>query len=80
MARCLAPQRTARREKGAALRWYVRVVKLVPEGQTSDQIAEILSISRKTVDRHRANILDKLGMRNRVDVTRYASRRGLVAP
>jgi DNA-binding NarL/FixJ family response regulator len=58
----------------------LEVVKLVAEGHTSDEIAELLSISRKTVDRHRANILDKLGMRDRVDVTRYAIRRGLVVP
>jgi DNA-binding NarL/FixJ family response regulator len=58
----------------------LEVVKLVAEGRTSDEIAKLLSISRKTVDRHRANILDKLGMRDRVDVTRYAIRRGLVAP
>jgi DNA-binding NarL/FixJ family response regulator len=58
----------------------LQVVKLIAEGRTSDEIAELLSISRKTVDRHRANILDKLGMRDRVDVTRYAIRRGLVAP
>lgn len=56
------------------------MLKLVAEGQTSDEIAALLSISRKTVDRHRANILDKLGMRDRVDVTRYAIRRGLVVP
>jgi DNA-binding NarL/FixJ family response regulator len=58
----------------------LEVVKLVAEGHTSDEIAELLSISRKTVDRHRANILEKLGMRDRVDVTRYAIRRGLVVP
>jgi DNA-binding NarL/FixJ family response regulator len=58
----------------------LEVVKLVAEGHTSDEIAGLLSISRKTVDRHRANILDKLGMRDRVDVTRYAIRRGLVVP
>ena len=58
----------------------LEVVKLVAEGHTSDEIARLLSISRKTVDRHRANILDKLGMRDRVDVTRYAIRRGLVEP
>ncbi len=56
------------------------MVKLVAEGRTSDEIAELLVISRKTVDRHRANILEKLGMRDRVDVTRYAIRRGLVVP
>jgi DNA-binding NarL/FixJ family response regulator len=58
----------------------LEVLKLVAEGQTSDEIAALLSISRKTVDRHRANILDKLGMRDRVDLTRYAIRRGLVVP
>ncbi len=58
----------------------LEVVKLVAEGHTSEEIAELLVISRKTVDRHRANILDKLGMRDRVDLTRYAIRRGLVAP
>jgi DNA-binding NarL/FixJ family response regulator len=44
---------------------------------TSEEIAEQLFIS-KTVDRHRANVLEKLGMRNRVELTRYAIRRGLV--
>jgi DNA-binding NarL/FixJ family response regulator len=58
----------------------LEVVKLIAEGHTSDEIAEMLFISRKTVDRHRANILEKLGMRNRVDLTRYAIRRGLVEP
>jgi DNA-binding NarL/FixJ family response regulator len=56
------------------------VVKLIAEGHTSDEIAEALTISKKTVDRHRANVLDKLGMRNRVELTRYAIRRGLVEP
>jgi DNA-binding NarL/FixJ family response regulator len=56
------------------------VVKLIAEGHTSDEIAQTLVISRKTVERHRANILEKLGMRNRVELTRYAIRRGLVEP
>ena len=58
----------------------LEVVKLVAEGHTSDEIAAMLFISRKTVDRHRANILEKLGMRDRVDLTRYAIRRGLITP
>jgi DNA-binding NarL/FixJ family response regulator len=58
----------------------LEVVKLIAEGHTSDEIAELLVISRKTVDRHRSNVLEKLGMRNRVDLTRYAIRRGLVEP
>jgi DNA-binding NarL/FixJ family response regulator len=56
------------------------IVKLIAEGHTSDEIAETLVISSKTVDRHRANVLEKLGMRNRVELTRYAIRRGLVEP
>jgi DNA-binding NarL/FixJ family response regulator len=56
------------------------VIKLIAEGLTSEEIAEALIISPKTVERHRANILEKLGMRNRVELTRYAIRRGLVEP
>jgi DNA-binding NarL/FixJ family response regulator len=56
------------------------VIKLIAEGHTSDEIAEMLVISKKTVERHRANILEKLAMRNRVELTRYAIRRGLVDP
>ena len=56
------------------------MVKLIAEGYTSRGIAEELGISEKTVDRHRSNVLDKLGMRDRVDLTRYAIRRGLVEP
>ncbi|MDO8210768.1 response regulator transcription factor [Conexibacter sp. CPCC 206217] len=56
------------------------IVKLIAEGNTSREIAALLVISEKTVDRHRANILEKLGMRDRVDLTRYAIRRGLVEP
>ena len=58
----------------------LEVLKLVAEGHTSDEIADMLVISRKTVDRHRANMLEKLGMRDRVELTRYAIRRGLIAP
>lgn len=56
------------------------VLKLIAEAYTSREIAEALVISPKTVERHRANILDKLGMRDRVELTRYAIRRGLVEP
>jgi DNA-binding NarL/FixJ family response regulator len=56
------------------------IVKLIAEGHSSREIAELLVISDKTVERHRANVLEKLGMRDRVDLTRYAIRRGLVEP
>ncbi len=58
----------------------LQVLKLIAEAHTSDRIAEELSISRRTVDRHRENILAKLGMRDRVELTRYAIRRGLIDP
>jgi DNA-binding NarL/FixJ family response regulator len=57
-----------------------QVLKLIAEAHPSKTIAQMLSISVKTVERHRANILEKLGMRDRVELTRYAIRRGLVEP
>jgi DNA-binding NarL/FixJ family response regulator len=58
----------------------LEVLKLIAEANTSKDIADKLFISIKTVDRHRQNILDKLGMRDRVELTRYAIRRGLIQP
>jgi len=58
----------------------LEVVKLIAEGYTSRAIGEELVISEKTVERHRSNILEKLGMRDRVELTRYAIRRGLIEP
>jgi DNA-binding NarL/FixJ family response regulator len=56
----------------------LEVLKLIAEAHTSKDIAQALFISIKTVERHRQNILDKLGMRDRVELTRYAIRRGLI--
>jgi DNA-binding NarL/FixJ family response regulator len=58
----------------------LEVLKLIAEGHTSKEIAAMLVISIKTGDRHRTNMLEKLGMRDRVELTRYAIRRGLVEP
>ena len=58
----------------------LEVLKLIAEAHTSKDIAQALFISVKTVERHRQNILDKLGMRDRVELTRYAIRRGLIQP
>jgi DNA-binding NarL/FixJ family response regulator len=58
----------------------LQVLKLIAEAYTSKQIAHELVISVKTVERHRQNILDKLGMSDRVELTRYALRRGLIQP
>jgi DNA-binding NarL/FixJ family response regulator len=56
------------------------VVKLVAEAHPTTRIAELLSISPRTVERHRENVLAKLGMRDRVELTRWAIRHGLVEP
>ncbi|MET4648251.1 response regulator [Streptomyces sp. NPDC058232] len=56
------------------------ILKLVAEGHTSQEIADILVISVKTVERHRANLLEKLGMKDRLELTRYAIRVGLIEP
>jgi DNA-binding NarL/FixJ family response regulator len=58
----------------------LEVLKLIAEGHSSKEIATMLVLSIKTVESHRANILNKLGMRDRVDLTRYAIRRGLIEP
>ena len=56
------------------------VVKLVAEAHTTEQIAALLQISPRTVERHRENVLAKLGMRDRVELTRWAIKHGLVEP
>jgi DNA-binding NarL/FixJ family response regulator len=58
----------------------LQVVKLIAEAHTSEQIARVLTISPRTVERHRENVMRKLGMRDRVELTRYAMRRGLIEP
>ena len=57
-----------------------QILKLIAEGHTSEEIGELLGISEKTVERRRANVLEKLGMRDRLDLTRYAIRRGPIEP
>jgi DNA-binding NarL/FixJ family response regulator len=58
----------------------LEVVKLIAEAFTNRQIAATLKLSEKTVESHRANVLSKLEMRDRVELVRYAIRRGLVEP
>ena len=54
------------------------VLQLVAEGRRSKEIGDVLSISPATVETHRTHILQKLGLRNTVEVVRYATRRGII--
>ncbi len=54
------------------------ILQLVAEGRTNREIADRLFISVKTVLRHRTNIMEKLGFRNRTDLIKYAMSKGLI--
>ncbi|GEB14853.1 response regulator [Pimelobacter simplex] len=56
------------------------VLKVIAEGRSSREIAGLLSISVKTVEKHRSSILARLGMNDRTQLTRYAIRAGLIEP
>lgn len=57
----------------------IEVLTLIAEGYTNQRIADRLFISVKTVQAHRANIMDKLDLHDRVDLTKYAIRKGLIS-
>ena len=67
-------------EEGPLTPRETEILKLIAEAHTTRDIAEMLVISEKTVERHRTHILAKLGMRDRVELVRYAIRQGLVQP
>jgi DNA-binding NarL/FixJ family response regulator len=56
----------------------LQIVELIADSQTSAQMAKALGISAKTVERHRENVMAKLGVHDRVQLTRYAIRHGLI--
>jgi two-component system response regulator NreC len=56
----------------------VEVLRLIAQGHTNRQIADLLHIGVRTVESHRANLMDKLGLRSRVELVRYASKHGLL--
>lgn len=49
-----------------------QILKLIGEGKTSKQISELFNISKWTVDKHRSNIKEKLGLKNMAQIIRYA--------
>lgn len=56
------------------------ILRLTAEGRSARDIANLLTLSPKTVERHRTNLMDKLNLRNRAELIRYALRKGLVSP
>jgi len=56
------------------------VLVLVAEGKATKEIAELLGVSVKTVETHRAHIMNKLGIHEAANLVRYAIRRGLIEP
>ncbi|MCB0068011.1 MAG: response regulator transcription factor, partial [Caldilineaceae bacterium] len=56
------------------------VLTYIAEGFTSREIADTLVISVKTVERHRENIMTKLDIHNRVELVKFAIRKGLIQP
>ena len=56
----------------------VEVLRLIAQGYTNNRAAEILSISVRTVEYHRSNLTDKLNLRSRVDLMKYAEEKGLI--
>ena len=55
------------------------VLKLVTEGYTTQKIADMLGVSPKTVEGHRTNLMDKLGIHNRTELVKYALRKGIIS-
>lgn len=57
-----------------------QILKLVAEGETSRDIAELLAISRRTVEHHRANLMKKLNIKNTADLVKYAINERIIVP
>jgi DNA-binding NarL/FixJ family response regulator len=75
----VAESTTTPEEQNLLTERETQVLQLVAEGLNSREIAERLNISIKTVDTHRANIMEKIGAHNTAELTKYAIRKGLVS-
>jgi len=54
------------------------VLKLVAEGKSNKEVAEVLGISVKTAMSHRERVMEKLGLHNRTDLIRFALKKGVI--
>ena len=54
------------------------ILKLLAEGHTTQEIADMLTVSPKTVDGHKTNLMAKLDIHNRTDLVKYALRKGII--
>jgi DNA-binding NarL/FixJ family response regulator len=73
-----SPTRSARHGPAKLTARERQILKLIADGYTSRQISEILKISFKTVQTHRAHIMEKLGVHSTAELTRYAVTKGIV--
>lgn len=55
------------------------ILKLLAEGYSTQEIAEMLVITPKTVEGHKTNLMSKLGIHNRIDLVKYALRKGIIS-
>jgi two-component system, NarL family, response regulator NreC len=75
----LAPSPVSNKTPGESLTpREIEVLRLIAQGYTNRQTAETLSISVRTVESHRGNLMDKLSLRSRVGLVRYAKEHGLI--
>lgn len=58
----------------------IDVLRLIVQGYTNRQIAEVLTLSVRTVEGHRSNLTEKLGLHSRVELARYAREHSLTSP
>ena len=73
-----APAAPKRRDPAALTPREIEVLRLIVQGHTNSQIAEVLRLSVRTIESHRANLMGKLGLQSRVELVRYAVKNKLL--
>lgn len=73
-----APAAPKRRDPATLTPREIEVLRLIVQGHTNSQIAEVLTLSVRTIESHRANLMGKLGLQSRVELVRYAVKNKLL--